>query len=120
MRRPVGATIEMSGERHRDKKGGRGAGRRCAGASLTDGVPPFAVKQPQTGTSRARGGTLARAPLLKPIVPVNQTRPARAGPPAKAGEGFSLGPQGRTILPYSLVARLHGAGCSTSGVKERV
>ena len=56
MRRPVGATIEISGERNRDKKGGRGAGRRCAGASLMDGVPPFAVKQPQTGTSRRAEG----------------------------------------------------------------
>ena len=65
MRRPVGATIEISGERHRDKKGGRGAGRRCAGASLTDGVPPFAVKQPQTGTSRARGGNAGESTIAE-------------------------------------------------------
>ena len=34
MRRPGGATLETGGERHRNARGGRGAGRRCAWASF--------------------------------------------------------------------------------------
>ena len=84
----LSATIEMSGERLRDKKGGRGAGRRCAGGSLTEGVPPFAVKQPQTGTSRARGGSgrghrrLSRGQAR--LARVHSERTARAGRPGKS------------------------------------
>ena len=64
------------------------------GGVVDGGCAPLCGKAASDWHEQGARRERARAPMLRPARALHSETTARARPPAKAGEGFSLGPQG--------------------------